>query len=385
MTPIISRRRLMAGGLAAGAVSFSWAAGDSLAADKLAEGEELLPFLDPQEINPEKPALAWEKLQDWVTPPGQFFDVSHYGRPTIDAAAWRLEFAGLVEKNCSFTLDELKARPKREFIATLECSGNGASAKFMGAIGNARWIGTPLGPLLKECGIKPGGREVVFWGADEGKEKIRDQEYSQNFARSLSLDNAMRDDVILAYAMNDEPLSTGHGFPLRLIVPGWYGIAWVKWLARVEVRDRRFMNRFMARDYVTIRGEEKNGKTVWRETSVGPMNVKSIVARVVRRKDGTLGVSGAAWSDGRVDTVELKIDDGPWTKVRLNRDKDKIAPHAWTFWSYDWKGATPGEHRLVCRATDAKGRVQPAKDDPQIALKKTYWEANEQVVRRVKV
>lgn len=256
----------------------------------------------------------------------------------------------------------------------------------MGAIGNARWTGTPLGPLLKECGLKPGGREVVFWGADEGKEKIRDAEYPQNFARSLSLGAAQSDDVILAYAMNGEPLTSGHGFPLRLVVPGWYGIAWVKWLARIEVRDRRFMNRFMARDYVTIRGEQKDGKTVWRETSVGPMNVKSLVARVVRHKNGTLGVSGAAWSNGgRIERVELKIDDGPWTQVELNRDKSKTAPFAWTFWSYDWNGAAPGEHRLVSRATDSKGRVQPAADDPQIALKKTYWEANEQVVRRVKV
>ena len=163
------------------------------------------------------------------------------------------------------------------------------------------------------------------------------------------------------------------------MVPGWYGIAWVKWLTRIEVRDRRIMNRFMARDYVTIRGEQKDGKTVWRETSVGPMNVKSLVARVVRRKDGSLGVSGAAWSDGsRIESVELRIDDGPWLPVEI--DRHKSAPYAWTFWTYDWKRAAPGEHRLVSRAKDGKGRLQPAADDPSIALKKTYWEANEQVV-----
>src|SRR5205814_1231921 len=118
----------------------------------------------------------------------------------------------------------------------------------------------------------------VFFGADEKKEKIRDKEYLQNFARSLAIQDALKDDVLLAYEMNGEPLTKGHGAPLRLIVPGWFGITWVKWLSRIEVLDRRFMSKCMAREYVTIRGEEKNGRTVWRETSVGPIDVKSLVA-----------------------------------------------------------------------------------------------------------
>ena len=166
-------------------------------------------------------------------------------------------------------------------------------------------------------------------------------------------------------------------------MPGWYGIAWVKWLQQVEVRDRRLMTRFIAKDYVTLRAREEGGKQVWTETSVGPMNVKSLVARVTRRKDGTLRVSGAAWTQGRVKTVELRIDDGPWTKVTL--DESHKDPHTWTFWTYDWKNSTPGEHTLVSRATDEQGRVQPTADDPEIKMKKTYWEAYAQVPRRIKL
>src|SRR5205807_5918558 len=140
--------------------------------------------------------------------------------------------------------------------------------------------------------------EAVFLGADEKVEKIREKEYRQHFARSLALPEAESGAILLAYEMNGRPLEKSHGAPLRLIVPGWFGIAWVKWLTRIELLDRRYMSKYMAREYVTIRGEEHADKTVWRETSVGPMDVKSVVARVARRKDGSLRVSGAAWTDG---------------------------------------------------------------------------------------
>src|SRR5207249_3297086 len=129
-------------------------------------------------------------------------------------------------------------------------------------------------------------------------EKIRAKDYPQNFARSLGIPDALQDNVLLAYEMNAEPLPKAHGAPVRLVVPGWYGIAWVKWLTRIELHDRRFMGRFMGRDYVTIRGEQHGDGVIWRETAVGKMNLKSMVARVVRRTDGVLKVSGAAWNDG---------------------------------------------------------------------------------------
>jgi DMSO/TMAO reductase YedYZ molybdopterin-dependent catalytic subunit len=184
--------------------------------------------------------------------------------------------------------------------------------------------------------------------------------------------------------MNGEPLTQAHGAPVRLIVPGWYAVAWVKWLSWIELHDRRFMGRFMGRDYVTIRGEQVGDKVVWRETSVSRLNPKSIIAEVVRKKDQMLRVSGAAWTDlTGVKAVEVQIDGGAWAPAELEK-KDEGA-YSWTFFHFDWKDAKPGEHTLVSRAIDNAGRTQPAKDDPYMKLKKTYWEANEQFPRKVKL
>jgi DMSO/TMAO reductase YedYZ molybdopterin-dependent catalytic subunit len=167
-------------------------------------------------------------------------------------------------------------------------------------------------------------------------------------------------------------------------VPGWFGIAWVKWLSRIEVLDRRIMSKFMAREYVTLRSEERGDKTLWRETSIGPMLIKSIPARVLRWKDGRVQIVGAAWSDGTpLARVELKIDDRPWEKVTLDsRNRSKFC---WTFWSCDWLKPEAGEHIIISRATDVEGRTQPPADDPMIQLKKTFWEANQQWPRRLRV
>jgi DMSO/TMAO reductase YedYZ molybdopterin-dependent catalytic subunit len=345
-----------------------------------------VPFLDPQP-DPQGKMTKWDELRgdlDWITPTPRVFHVGHYPAPKpIDVEQWKLRVTGQIERPRELTLDEIKLRPKQDVTATIECSGNGSAPGFTGAIGNCRWVGTPLAPLLRECGMKDSAIEVAFWAVDSGKEKVRNQDIEQNFARSLPMKEALRDDVLLCYEMNGAPLPHDHGAPLRLTVPGWYGIAWVKWLQQVEVRDRRLMTRFIAKDYVTLRAREEGGRQVWTETSVGPMNVKSLVARVTRRKDGTLRVSGAAWTQGRIKTVELRIDDGPWTKVTL--DESHKDPHTWTFWTYDWKDAAPGEHTLVSRATDEQGRVQPTADDPEIKMKKTYWEAYAQVPRRIKI
>jgi DMSO/TMAO reductase YedYZ molybdopterin-dependent catalytic subunit len=349
------------------------------------EGAQVIPFLEPLPLKPGGAALKWDELQDWITPSDQVFAVSHYGTPTVDAEKWRLEIGGLVKKPASLSLDDVKARKRQEVIATLECSGNSASPGFSGAIGNTRWAGTALAPILRECGLEKRGIEVVFFAADEKKESIRGKDYLQNFARSLAVQDALKDEVILAYEMNGQPLTKAHGAPVRLIVPGWFGIAWVKWLSRIEVLDRRFMNKFMARDYVTIRGEDKDGRTIWRETSVGPIDVKSVVARAVRQKGGAVRFSGAAWTDGTpLAKVEVKIDDGPWQAAQLEKKKED-APYAWTFWQYDWANPKAGEHTIVSRAVDAEGRVQPAADEDAIKLKRTYWEANQQWPRKIKI
>ena len=348
-------------------------------------GETVIRWLDQPAENPVpqviQDQLVWEDLDTWITPNDKFFSIAHFDRPVIDAANWKLEVDGLVGQPLSLTLDDIKARPRQEVTFTIECSGNTGLPFFDGGIGNAVWAGTPLMPLLKEAGIQPEGIEVVFWGTDAGDLEIRDMTMHQNFARSMSLTDAMNPDLLLAYEMNGEPLPEKNGFPLRLVAPGWYGIANVKWLKRIELSDRRLENHFMGRDYVTIREVERNGETVWTETSVGPTRLKSAPARVTRAEDA-YRITGAAWG-APLDKVEVQIDEGPWQPATL--DTSEQAEFAWTIWYLDWPSPTPGEHTITSRAIDSIGNVQPAMDDPLIAGKKTYWESNGQVTRRVMI
>ena len=348
-------------------------------------GEKVVAWLDQAVANPVpeviKNQLVWENLDTWITPNNKFFSIAHFNRLTIDANAWKLEIDGLVKKPMTLTLGEIQKRPRQEVTFTVECSGNNGLPFFNGGIGNARWAGTPLAPLLKEAGVLENGIEVVFWGADEGDITIRDMTFKQNFARSLSLSDAMDPQNLLCYEMNGAPLPAANGFPLRLIAPGWYGIANAKWLTRIEVIDRRFENRFMGRDYVTIREEERNGKTVWAETLVGRALIKSAPARVTQIGDN-YRIVGAAWG-APIEKVEVKIDNGPWVSAMI--DHSEGAEFAWKMWFLDWPKPSPGEHSVTSRAIGTSGKIQPAMDDPWIAKKHTYWESNGQLTRRIAV
>lgn len=354
------------------------------------EGERIVPFLDEPAPAPDAAVKAygelnrldWKKLTDWITPTHGFFCVSHYDRPVIRPEAYRLEIAGLVQQHRVFTLDDLRRRPRQEVEFTLECAGNHGFDWFTGGIGTARWAGTPLAPLLQEAGLKPEGIEVVFSGADAGEEEVRNVKMRQQFSRSLSVTDAMRPEVLLCYEMNGEPLPHEHGFPVRLIVPGWYGVANVKWLTRIEVMEARWAGRFMAKDYVTIREEPRpNGETMWTQNVVGRARIKSVPARVVSR-GGQYKIQGAAWG-GSIERVEVRLDEGPWAPARITRGKDK--EYAWKFWELDWNNATPGEHRITSRAIDREGNVQPSADDPLVKHKRTYWESNGQITRRIRI
>ena len=317
------------------------------------------------------------ELTSWLTPTEDFFSIGHYGTPEVDASAYRLQVTGLVERPITLTLDELKARPKVEPTTVFECSGN-SRGLVHGMVGNATWAGAALMPLLAEVRPTADSREVYFWGADTGTEEIRGQEYEQNFARSMSLEHVNETGPILAYEMNGEPLPVAHGFPVRLIVPGWYGIAQVKWLERIELGVDRLMTRFMAKDYVTLMGREENGRTEWLETSVTHQRVKSVIARVTRAED-QFTIFGAAWSDGTpLDRVEVRVDDGAWRAATMDRPDD---PHTWTFFTFETEGLTPGEHTLVSRATDVDGRTQPV----DLSMKRTRWENNELFERTIQV
>ena len=380
----IERRAVLGGVLAGAALTRAPAF-----AQPGATGGTLIPWSDQP---PAKPAAAvvikaltrWEELDTWITPNDKFFAVSHYNTPVIDERTWRLNVDGIVAKPLSLSLNELKSLPRRDVTCTIECSGSNGLPFFTSAIGNARWAGVSLAEILRRAQIKSGAVEVVFFGADQGEETLRagspfELKFTSNFARAMSTADAMNPANLLCYEMNGAPLPTANGFPMRLVAPGWYGVASVKWLQRIEIRPTRFMGRFMGRDYVTIREEKHDGAAILTETSVGHLLLKSAPARVTSR-NGRYQISGMAWGPAPIAAVEVKIDNGPWVKATL--DNNKPAEFTWQFWRLDWAPA-PGAHTVTSRAIDKAGNIQPAMDHPSIANKKTYWESNGQITRHI--
>jgi DMSO/TMAO reductase YedYZ molybdopterin-dependent catalytic subunit len=409
----ISRRTLLkSGGSALAGLTVLSVAGPAQAFGS-SPGEEVIPWLDqpPPFPFPEFGGnqLKWEELDSWLIPADNFHFVNHFGQPTgLDEATWRVDIAGLVARPQSLTLADIKARPRHEVDFTLECSGNnGTGLDFAtGFIGNARWAGARLAPLLEQAGVSERAIEVVFYGADSGTLTIRDNSgivsggqtgvvepdagggldltITEQFARSMSLNDALNRVNLLCYEMNGEPLPLANGFPVRLIAPGWYGVANVKWLTRIEVVDQRYAGNFMARDYVTIREGQREGKTVWTFATVRHDRLKSAPAKVTR-SGSRYAIMGAAWG-APISAVEVRIDNGPWIAARL---EDPPSPtrgsrrYAWRFWRFLWGSPSPGEHTVTSRAFDVDGSVQPAPDDPFLASRRTFWESNGHITRRV--
>ena len=354
----------------------------------LAADEEVVPFTDfPEDFNPNpRPGVRFldtRTIQSFITPSDQFFTIQHYGQPAVESAKYRLNVTGLVQRPREWTLDDLKKKPRVEFVAGFECSGNG-KGRMNGLIGNARWAGTPLSGLLKECGLHARAREIVFFGADKGTEEVSHGGFTtkveQRFARSLSLDDALKSEVLVAYEMNGTSLSVNQGAPVRLIVPGWYGVANLKWLEQIHAQESRFMGKFMAREYVTLRGIRSGEEVIWNETSVGRMLLKSMVARVTRSGKGCR-ILGFALTDGTpLKSVEVRIDNGPWRAATIEKS---ATTHSWKLFSHVWEDPQPGEHFIVSRAIDSGGNTQPAEEE--LDLKKTRWENNAQLIRKVKI
>lgn len=345
---------------------------------------ELVRFLDvPADYDPGPPepgsnhAIDTRRIENFHSE--DFYVVQHYGQPELDPRSHRLRITGLVDNPREYTLEELMGRSPVERDIGFECGGNGGSM-YHGLVGNARWRGTSLRDLLMDAGVRPEGREVVFFGADTGTEEIRGREVEQAFARSLSVEDAMREENMLAWAMNDEALPVRHGRPLRLLVPGWYGVANVKWLTEIHVQDRRYMGRFMGRDYVTLKRVDTGAEQRWVETSVSRMNLKSVIARVTRRGDGHR-ISGFALSDGTpLRSVEVSIDDGPWRAATIDPQSTR---YSWKLFHHDWPDAEPGEHTVVSRVTDVNGNVQPAAAD--LPERVSYWEEYGRFPRRIRI
>ncbi|MBL8795185.1 MAG: molybdopterin-dependent oxidoreductase [Planctomycetia bacterium] len=318
---------------------------------------------------PENSETPVENVQGWVTPNSLFFVRNHFPEPSINRAEWRLQVAGCVERPRTWTWEELTALPQRSVFATVECAGNGRSflKQVMpgvqwgaGAIGHAEWTGVPLRTVLDQAALKPEAVEILFEGADRGTEA--DRPAPMNFQRSLPLAKALDPNTLLVTRMNGELLQPNHGFPLRLFVPGWYGVASVKWLQRIEAINAPYRGYYQNQKYTVQRRTTQGVETV----VVGPMPAKS---EIIRPKAGAaLGVGmnrifGVAWAgEEAVVRVEVSTDGGQsWSQAELIGPR---APYSWVMWEYLWEVAAAGDYTLLARTTDSAGRVQASDHDP---------------------
>jgi DMSO/TMAO reductase YedYZ molybdopterin-dependent catalytic subunit len=302
-----------------------------------------------------------------MTPTARFYRRSHFPIPVLDPAAWRLNVGGMVHWPLSLSLDELTRLPAETMTVTLECAGNGrtwfrpptAGVPWgLGAVGTAAWTGPRLADVLARAGIRPGAREVVFSGADRGL--VGGSASPIRFERSLPVHDALESDALLAYAMNGQPLPVRHGYPLRLVVPGWYAVASVKWLTDIRVTGEPFDGFFQATHYVY---EWDRGGRAVRE-AVRENQVRALITRPSAGQElpaGAVIVRGVAWSGAApIVRVEVSVADGPWQKARL---VGAPAAHGWQQWESLASGLGPGEASIRARATDLAGRVQPERPE----------------------
>ncbi|MBX3414891.1 MAG: sulfite oxidase [Pirellulales bacterium] len=318
---------------------------------------------------PENSETPLGSMRSWVTSNRLFFVRNHFGVPEIDRHAWRLTIGGLVARPLVLSWAELLQRPERTVFATMECAGNGRS--FLkplahgvqwgaGAVGHAEWTGVPLADLLNEAGIEPEAVEVVGTGADRGSEA--DHPAPMNFARGLPLRKALDPDTLVVTRMNGELLEPNHGAPARLLVPGWYGVASVKWLTDIELVDRPFTGYFQSTKY-TIEREGFGGRD---RLVVGPMAIKSEFIRPLEGESlgrGTNRLFGVAWAgEDAIQAVEVSTDGGrSWQSANL---VGPTARYSWTMWEFLWETTEPGTYTLLSRAVSAGGAVQPMAHSP---------------------
>ncbi|WP_422922896.1 sulfite oxidase [Singulisphaera sp. PoT] len=321
-----------------------------------------------RESKPKNLESPFSDLEGFLTPNNKFYVRNHFDIPEISDSSWRLKIEGAIDKPIEIGIQDIKRMPSHVLTAMLECAGNGRAylepkAKGIpwgaGAVSNAEWTGVPLRDLLSRAGLKPGALEVILEGADRG---TIDEEPKTpgdiHFARSIPLVKAL-DDVFLAYEMNGEVLTPEHGRPLRAIVPGWYGMASVKWLSRIVVTDRHFNGYFQTLEYSIF--ERHSGIP-----TLVPLAENAVKAEIARPamgesvlRGGEYRVLGAAWAgESMVRQVEVSVDDGEhWQLARLLGDPVR---HAWTLWDWFWRvPERAGHYRLMARATDARDRTQP--------------------------
>ena len=312
-------------------------------------------------INAETPLNS---LGNAHTPTNLFYIRNHFDIPELDSEQYQLKINGSVTDPLELTLKQLNDFPEKILTVVMECAGNGRSSMKpaikgtlwnLGAISQAEFTGTPLHYVLEAANLTKDTKEIRFTGADHGKLRTGETE---NYIRSLPLEMAYHPDTILAWEMNGETLSPQHGFPLRLVVPGWYGMASVKWLQEITALTQPFKGFFQSQDYVYI-GEED----IPDHTPVANMRVRSLIIEPESessfRKD-RIHLSGIAWSgDGAVVKVELSFDGGDsWKEATLQAS---TSTYEVTRWGYDWQPTRTGRYKIISRATDSSGNTQPLK------------------------
>ncbi len=309
--------------------------------------------------------MPLEALRYELTPVGLHYLLVHYDIPAVDPATWRLQVGGLVATPLELSLDDLRRHDPVTVAVTMECAGNGRARLhprpvsqpwLYEAVGTAEWTGVPLTAVLSDAGVDDRAIEVVFTGADRGHEGGVEQRYQ----RSLRLDQALAEETLLAYELNGQPLPPQHGAPLRLVVPGWYGMTNVKWLTDIDAVDTPFDGYQQATAYRWRTDPEEAGEPL-RHMAVRslmvPPGIPDFLTRRRRVTPGACELFGRAWSGtAPIIRVELSVDDGvTWHDADLEAS---VGRFAWTGWRRTWQ-AEPGEHVLCCRATDADGRTQP--------------------------
>ena len=382
----MNRRDVMKTGLAMAALgaaaNFEWVL------PALAQGETVMPFTEfPPTFNPapavDRRLFDTRTLSGAFTPPEQFFTTQHYGHPEVDAAAYRLKVGGLVKTPKSLTIDDLRKMGSTELIAGFECSGN--RRPVQGLVGNGRWTGVPLKTVLESAGLNPDAREIVFFGADRGKESVNFRgtnfDVEQQYGRSIQRDRALSPEPFLAFALNGAPLTKHQGAPLRLIMPGWYGAPNVKWLSEIVAQADPYLGKFQANWYRTLKGEMINGEMKWVESAITHLQLKSFVARVTKSGNAHK-ITTIVLNDGTpIKSVEVKVDEGPWQAATA--DPSTTAKYGWKLYNYTWNGAAAGEHTVMSRVTDVTGKVQPT--EAELVNKKTFLEDNSQHPRKVMI
>lgn len=320
-------------------------------------------------ISPENSETPAHAFRNWITPNAQFYVRNHFDDPEIDRSGWSLAVTGCVKRDLRLTWEALSDMPQASLVATLECAGNGRA--FLegenpgvqweaGAVGNAEWSGVAVSKLLESAGIAEGALEAVFEGSDSGVDsepagKVR-------FARSLPLAMALHPDTLIALRMNGEVLEKAHGYPARLVVPGWYGVASVKWLRAIRVVSEPFQGYFQSARY-TVKRRTARGL---RDDVVAMMLPKSEITRPRPGEPVAMGsvlIEGVAWAGPEsVAAVEVSCDGGQsWRKAELVGPKRR---YAWTHWRLVWSPSRPGPRQLLARAVSESGEIQPTRHNP---------------------